>query len=294
MLSGNIALLGAIAQLALPGCLMAQVAQHAGQVLTPFGYRDSAKVHRIPPGYDLNRMDDGHIRMENAKTGDHIDFPKPDPISQATTPFSDTGWVTFASWYNSYGKPVSYFATDWTVPPPPSFYNGQTLFQFNSIEPASYDAILQPVLQYGPSAAGGGEYWAIASWFLIGNTAYVSGLEAINAGQPLAGLISLTGHSKRGGYSYSCQFYGYGDSRITVLHIPELVWCTETLEVYHVTECSQFPNTYYSQMGYINVLLKGGTVPDINWTITNAQTACSAQTTVVTDGAVNAAVNIYY
>src|SRR5215469_10733241 len=153
-------------------------AQGATQVLTPFGYRDSANVHRVPEGYELIRMPDTHIRMHNPKTGDYTDFPKPITVNQQSVPFTgnqhrvpftDNGWITFASWYNHQGKPISYFGTDWNVPPAPTTYSGQTLFIFNSIEPASFDSILQPVLQFGPSAAGGGQFWAITSWYVIGN-----------------------------------------------------------------------------------------------------------------------------
>jgi hypothetical protein len=285
---------GAIAQLVVPSALIAQAVAHNGQVLTPFGYRDSAKVHPVRRGYNLNCMEDGHIRMENAKTGDHIDFPKPQTsVNPNTIPFSDNGWVTFASWYSSYRQPISYFATDWTVPAAPAYYNGQTLFQFNSIEPASGNAILQPVLQYGPSAAGGGEYWGIASWYVVGDQAYFSELEAVNPGQPVDGVVELIARAKNR-YSYSCEFYGYGYSTIIVTGIPKLVWCTETLEVYGVSLCSQFPNTFYSPMNYINVRLTGEQVPVVNWSITDAQTACSVQSTVVVNGAVNAWVNIYY
>ena len=35
------------------------------------------------------------------------------------------------------------------------------------MEPADTSAVLQPVLQWGVSAAGGGNYWAIASWYLL-------------------------------------------------------------------------------------------------------------------------------
>ena len=92
-------------------------AQGATQVLTPFGYRDSANVHRVPEGYELMRMPDTHIRMHNPKTGDYTDFPKPIAADQNRVPLPDNGWITFASWYNHQGKPISYFGTDWNVPP---------------------------------------------------------------------------------------------------------------------------------------------------------------------------------
>jgi hypothetical protein len=68
----------AIVAIVLPTTLMAQSANQPGaQVLTPVGYRDSAKVHRVPAGYDLNIMSDGHVRVENRTTGDYTDFHNP-------------------------------------------------------------------------------------------------------------------------------------------------------------------------------------------------------------------------
>jgi hypothetical protein len=287
-------LLAGIVLLSLSTTLMAQDATQSGtQVLTPFGYRDSANVHRVPLGYELNLMPDRHIRMENPVTGDHIDFPKSAAVNKGRAPFSDNGWVTYASWLNETRKPVTWFATTYAIPPAPTTYNGQTLFQFNSIEPDSYDSIVQPVLQYGPSAAGGGEYWAIASWYVVGNSAYYSSLTKMYSGQSLIGLIRQTGHSKRYGYSYLSQFYGWGSSTLTVNNIEELRWCTETLEVYGVTECSQFPNTVFCELYNINVQTKG-IYPSVNWGITNAATSCGVQTTVVTNSGHNGGVNIYY
>lgn len=78
------------------------------QVLTPWGYRDGAHFHQIPDGYDLAIMPDGHVRMENRTTGDHIDFRK--SAAPTVKPLPDNGWQTAASWYNS-GNTVTSFAT---------------------------------------------------------------------------------------------------------------------------------------------------------------------------------------
>jgi hypothetical protein len=281
------------------------VAQGATQVLTPFGYRNSANVHRVPEGYELLRMPDTHIRMHNPKTGDYTDFPKPivanqqrvpSTENQQTVPFTDNGWVTFTGWYNPYTKPISYFGTDWNVPPNPKTYTGQTLFIFNSIEPASGGAILQPVLQFGPSAAGGGEYWAITSWYVVGDQAYTApGLYFVPEGTFLGGQIRLIGSKpRRGEFSYTSDFYGYSGTTLTVLNIPQLVWATETLEVYNVSECTEFPNTVYSLMSSIGITLKGGITPSVGWSINNIATDCGVQTTIVINGASNGAVAIFY
>jgi hypothetical protein len=290
--SAGFRLAAAIVAIVLPTTHMAQSANQPGaQVLTPVGYRDSAKVHRVPAGYDLNIMSDGHIRVANRTTGDFTDFPRPE-ASQARVPFTDNGWATFAWWFNQTNSPVSYFDTTWLVPPAPKTYNGQTLFQFNSIEPGDGTSILQPVLQYGPSAAGGGEYWAVASWFVIGDNAYVTSLVEVYPKESLTGIIQQITR-KRSLFSYSSQIFGISGTELIVRNIPELIWCTETLEVYGVDECTEFPNTAYSQMYDINVQLKRGTAP-LAWSVTNAQTSCGVQTGVIVNGPSNGVVNIYY
>jgi hypothetical protein len=279
--------------LLLPFVMQDSTAQVVRQVLTPFGYRDADQVHTVPQGYELAVMPDGHIRMENPTTGDHTDFPKPAAANADRVPFTDNGWITFASWYNQYTTPIAYFHTYWSVPPEPATYNGQTLFQFNSIEPASGDAILQPVLQYGVSAAGGGQYWAIASWYVTGNQGYVSSLNYVTPGTFLDGEIGLLARRKNH-FSYTCEFYNYSTTILTVRRIPQLVWATETLEVYGVNECTDFPKTAYSQMGSIYMVLNNGYIPTVGWTVTDAATSCGVQTTIVVNGANNGAVNIYY
>jgi hypothetical protein len=227
--------------------------------------------------------------MENPVTGAHVDFPT---MESTVVPFTDNGWITYASWLNRTGSPVSSFTTTWTVPSTPTSYNGQTLFQFNSIEPNSGTAILQPVLQYGPSAAGGGKYWAVASWYVTGNQAYYSSLVQVTAGKSLTGVIKYVGKTNKK-FDYTCQFTGISETTYSVNQIAQLTWCTETLEVYGVSACSEFPSTAYSQMSGINVRTKAGT-PSVNWGISNLATSCGVQTTVVTNGATNAVVEIYY
>ena len=58
--------------------------------------------------------------------------------------------------------------------------NGGVIFIFNGLEPTTENVIIQPVLQYGVSAAGGGNYWAIASWLVNTTNGYHSPLETVN------------------------------------------------------------------------------------------------------------------
>jgi hypothetical protein len=230
--------------------------------------------------------------MENPSTGDHIDFPGSAVSEKGATPLPDSGWITGINWYNQTGKPVSRFATHWRVPRPPQTYTGQTLFLFNGIEPASFDTILQPVLQYGGSAAGGGTYWAVASWYVTSSTSFVSQLVQVNTGQLLTGIMRLVS-DKNAEFSYSCEFKGINGTNLSINNIAQLMWCVEILKVYGVTECSDFPNTPFTKFSRINIRNQG-TVPAMNWLIGNNQTSCGVQTIIVTDGALNAAADVYY
>src|SRR5260370_16399646 len=284
-------LFATIALLSVSTSLLAQDdTQISGKVLTPFGYGDSANVQQIPQGYDLIQMPDGHMRMQNRVTGAPLDFA--DSAAEARVPFTDSGWITYASWLNQTGTPVSHFTTTWTVPRPPSYYHRQTLFQFNSIEPSSFNSILQPVLQYGTSAAGGGKYWSVASWYVTGSNAYYSSLVKVSSGKNLTGVIALTGNAG-GKFTYSCDFTGISGTNFSIQNIAELTWCTETLEVYSVTACTEFPKTAYSRMSGIN-LLTGSTTPSVSWAPTDVQTNCCVQTTIVTNGGSRSIVDIYY
>ncbi|KAJ7092145.1 hypothetical protein C8R44DRAFT_891201 [Mycena epipterygia] len=109
------------------------------------------------------------------------------------------------------------------IPALPAANHGQTVFLFNSIEPNSGDAILQPVLQYGPSAAGGGSFWALATWYLVGDQTFFTTPVCASARATLDGAITLT--------SLSGASFAYTSS---------LSNATETLEAYG-TSASDYP-----------------------------------------------------
>jgi len=161
---------------------------------------------------------------------------------------------------------------------------------FNSIEPASFNAILQPVLQYGPSAAGGGAYWTVASWYVVGRQAYYTRLVRVAVGQSLQGVITLTSTSG-GKYNYVSSFSNVGGTTLTLSNSAQLVWATETLESYNVATGSDYPqgSTVFSA---INIRTVAGT-PSVQWN-TVSDSADGLITTVGVQGATNAKVTIKY
>lgn len=284
------------ASLLLAGFLTACVlgVPTASTVLTPHGIRPIANVHEVPAGGEVRLVgEEIHLLDANGNVlhvaqNDHAAI-KATASSSSVEPL-ETGWIAYADWYNEGSSPINSFTTTWSVPNTPSSYIEQTLFLFNSIEPASGDAILQPVLQYGPSAAGGGEYWAVASWYLVGSDTYYTNPIEVSAGDSLTGVITLTS-SSGSSYNYVTSFTGISGTSLTATGSDELVWATETLEVYSVETKSNFP-TGSTVFHGIDITTSAGT-PSVSWE-TTSDTADGITTKVNTQGATGAEVTITY
>src|SRR5262249_27743967 len=162
------------------------------------------------------------------------------------------GWIAYASWTNNTGHPVSSFRTTWTVPPAPSQHADQTIFLFNGIQNSTM--IYQPVLQWGPSAAGGGNFWSVASWYPDGQggVALHTDLVPVNGGDNLVGVMTLTGQSGNS-FSYSCHFQGISNTTLPIEDVEELTWCIETLEAYTLDQCLEYPNTITTALRSIEI-----------------------------------------
>lgn len=131
----------------------------ADMVLTPGGLRSSSLVHKIEAGTVLDGST-GSIRNLDADGNVLADFgviaakPEGAPLMPLNVshparpaPAFGSGWITYASWANSSGSPVSSFSTQWIVPPPPIAEDEQVIFLFNGIQNSTM--IYQPVLQWG-------------------------------------------------------------------------------------------------------------------------------------------------
>lgn len=157
------------------------------------------------------------------------------------------GWVEDSQWDVSLksGDNVEWIQGYWLVPSAPKT-NGATIFLFNGVEPQvkPNSWIMQPVLQYGGSYAGGGNYWAMASW-LVGRKAYVSTLTPVSTGDLLVGTTEQIGASG-GKLKYLIDTYDSNtgaDSQLSI-HSKGIQWAwafAGVLEVYGVTKCSDFP-----------------------------------------------------
>ncbi|KAJ6451202.1 hypothetical protein C8R45DRAFT_1042445 [Mycena sanguinolenta] len=259
-------------------------------VLTPGGHRAGSKIYEIPAGASLAHVDDHvHILAADGTVLNKVQVT-PTTVKSAVSPL-ETGWITYASWLNTGTSPISSFTTTWTVPAVPQTNHDQTVFLFNSIEPDSGDAILQPVLQFGPSAAGGGAFWSLATWYLVGDSTFHTTLVRTSAGATLDGIITLTS-SSGSNFNYVSSFTNVAGTSLTVSNAAELVWATETLEAYGLVAKTDYPagSTVFSD---INLKLASGAVPTVSWSHVNDATD-GLSTTINTSGATNALITITY
>lgn len=279
-------------------------------VLTPGGFRPKSQVKHIEHDHLLRMSADGNLQKIHRASGRMVaDFgqipnrtenepnmPKnvhiPAAAKTSAVPAFGSGWISYAYWANNTGNAITSFATNWMVPPIPSVQAGQTIFLFNGIQNASM--IYQPVLQFGPSAAGGGNYWAVACWYVDGQGGIANHgtLVRVNPGDSLVGVMTLTG-SGPGGFDYDCVFQGIPAAGLTIQNVPQLTWACETLEAYNITSASDYPATQETAFRGIS-MLTGGIRPAISWTAVNAVTDTGQHCVVLSNSASNGEIDIFY
>lgn len=242
------------------------------RVLTPGGLRPRSFVHRIDEGHGL-QIEGQRARKVHLATKRVMDLA-PLEAAHQEVPALGSGWIAYAYWNNGTGHPIDSFATSWTVPKEPSTKGSQTIFLFNGIENfgANY-GILQPVLQWGVSAAGGGAYWSVASWYVTsGGSAFHTSLVPVSVGQRLKGVMRRTGQSGAS-FDYTSEFEGISGTSLPVQGIAELTWCNETLEAYGISNCSDYPASLFTGMESIGIRHAGGVLTP-TWTPINQVTDC--------------------
>jgi hypothetical protein len=196
----------------------------------------------------------------------------------------DSWWL--AAWWLSPKQVVSVTAK-WTVPAAPKS-NGATVFLFPSIMPNDNGtAILQPVLQWGPSAAGGGSYWTIASWFVPPNgaEAWTSPLLYTASGRVLTGTMKRSSGTSSKWTITLAQDPGVDTELIADTKITS--WRSVqggVLEMYTVSSCANLPNASSVKFSSIAVKDTSGTISP-SFSNTRWVTSCSAKISHTTTSA---------
>jgi hypothetical protein len=263
-------------------------------VLTPRGLMSRSHVHFVEPG-NLLSMESGHLQKLDAKSGKLIeDYGAVTPAQRAP---EAQGWIAYTYWSNpNTSDPITYFTSTWVVPSVPTKKSSQTVFLFNGIQngTTATSYIVQPVLQWGPSAAGGGKYWSITNWYVTSSDAYYGTLVNVSTGTSLTGVIKETAVSGSS-YSYNSSFTGYSSaSAIQVNNVPEGYWAAETLESYSVnTPSTEYPPN--TDMAFSSIqILQGTTNASIDWTPVQQVSGSAQKAVVVSNASPGGQVDIYF
>ena len=113
--------------------------------------------------------------------------------------------------------------------------------------------ILQPVLQWGTSDAGGWQRWSVTCWFLYGSGhAFYHDVVGVYPGDTLVGVMKLRQHRLTMPSATTAPSWASRKWYLTVQFISEQKVATETLECYRMEQCSDHPDTAPSAVTAIN------------------------------------------
>jgi hypothetical protein len=305
----------------------AALSTDSSEVLTPFGLIPAANVQLVEEGSQL-LIENGRIFKVRSSTLEkqtalgsisHTVVPLARKSVQRSLPFqkvtpavpgnSNANWISDSYWYAP--DPLTYMATTWVVPSSPAANHGQVLYIFNGMENSTGSDILQPVLQYGVTPAGGTSgAWSVAAWYLwtdAGGTLHAAhtGCTAVTSGTSITGIITVTG-SIGSSYNFNVSFSGYGTglavyeggpntTGIPYPFIPAQTNTYETFEAYTssngVPPASDFPASSYVAMTGIGIENPYGYQAP-TWSVEN-QTG-EAKTVVVSNASPGGEVHIYF
>lgn len=209
-------------------------------VLTPFGYLPKSCVYSVESEANiLNGERTTVIRKDGSMFS-------PEPCRAQPTKAAanlPSGWAAYSLYQSA--NPLHQFNGVWSVPPTPKDQSTQTLFLFTGLqnsyeEQTSVVNIIQPVIQFGPSSAGGGQYWAMASWYVDSNSnAFFSTLTPTQSGHQIVGTMVKAPTGK-----WNIVTQDATSGRKTTLSIATNTtepWAFVTLEVYSVSSCLEYP-----------------------------------------------------
>ena len=212
---------------------------------------------------------------------------------------SNDGWVTYAecSIYGINPPTIREFSSKWIVPSPPIKRSSQLLYLFISLMTIEEGKghILQPVLQWGVSPAGGGEYWSICNWYVTSdNLFFHDSLVRVNPGDTIEGSISLIANYNNS-YSYRSSFKLHSlETNFVVENLPELLKPHIVLEAYNVTDCNEYPLDEKLRFTNIHIQTETDLLDGYQWILYPGVNSCNQFTKLVDGSLDNGQIDIHF
>jgi hypothetical protein len=234
---------------------------NGGVVLTPAGLVHKECLHEIPVGSSVKR--DGTVALPNGKVVTLPECPFPSARVDGSGPIPNVNsWVADVqapAFTNSFG--FNWFNglnASFSVPSAPASYVGQTIFFFPGFSPSDNSEIIQPVLQYGPSGAGGGRFWGVANWYVPrSGPAMHDTLRQVAAGSTISTSMRAGGITcpNSGVCEWTVGYMMPGFAATDNFQTKTVMRTAfkAALEAYNVSNCNQFPAA--GRTNFFNVFL---------------------------------------
>jgi len=276
---------------------------------TPGGYVHSDCIHQVPSGsHVIDGVNGARVIYPD---GTEIQLPKcnyPYPLPnepkkrpqalpidskgqdsiyahgwQVWTSYLEPNNDTFTAFWGSFGVPAA--PPSWPTDDDAILYYFTGLQNYNWVPvppfkpaPAQFD-IIQPVIQYGGgSSNGGGEYWAVANWYVtVYSGAVWSNMIELEAGDEVFGNMTILDSDTW--FIGSVVNNGQSSNNLTVSRsrLTSQPWAYVTLEVYNIYSCDWFP-TAGNLANFTNLeLFVGNFVPvtDFIWDAFSGDNPCN-------------------
>jgi len=124
-------------------------------VAVPSGFTHDSCVHPVDDDSFISYDENNNLMVTSKKTGNSVRIPRCRfEFDRSSKPAHGPAWKTAAQYENP--SSITYLYGEWSVPPYPTTQSDQILYFWNGVEPEDNSAVVQPVLQWGATPAGGG------------------------------------------------------------------------------------------------------------------------------------------
>jgi len=211
-------------------------------------------VKKVPNGSTVERLAGGGHRVV-APTGVALELAAcPHGLLE---PEHGAAWIVDAMQDNNADNGFSLFATNFTIPSPPTNPN-VLLYYWPGTEDEVMGDVVQPVLQYGTNGQEGGSFWGYMSWYVSGDGTVLTGpfLSPLDPGTQLGGQVQISAD----GQSYvSLGNVGNQETSlaVTVSESSQQARAYLTVEIYEIDgDCTKVPPD--NQLVFTDILMYDG------------------------------------
>jgi hypothetical protein len=216
-------------------------------VMTPAGLLHRSCVHEVANGASISKTG----VVTNADGSVYTLPPclfetRANPFRIETSSPTDSSYIEEGSVAATGTNGYSEITANWPVPPAPlaAYAGTQVYFAFPALQ-SNTPFIVQPVLQYGASAAGSGNLWLAASWHCpsSGSCNHTSGYK-VTSGHTMHGSV-VASNCSNGDCTWTITSEDMTSGIQTSLTVVDSnnyqLALGGAVEVYGLTSCDQFP-----------------------------------------------------